>query len=246
MPHLNGNGLHKLSSSPQPSSGLRSESSDYEGVSLGTHSTRFSQLSPSNDISLKRFSDRSNPPPSPAITDFESYSVFSDNEPHVPPAPAPSINYETMSGISDSVSRRGDLPVNGVHGPHRLPPGYHHINHHHPHHQHQQPPPYDHHSAYTQSRYSNLPLAHYGRSGGRGAAPLAYPLHNLDSQSESESTFSFSTVNTGSHDIFHYDSVHDVTPPGRPPSPATVVSEHRLPDSPASPVSESELSDTSH
>ncbi len=69
---------------------------------------------------------------------------------------------------------------------------------------------------------------------------MSQPDH---ADTEVESVFSVVTTQTENvqESGFHYNSINDVTPPGRPPSPATVteVSVQRGPPmSPASPISE--------
>lgn len=216
--------------------------------------------------------DPSNPPPSPmtlrrsptALTDIEDdESVFSDtmSEFPVPPGPTPSLNYDDMGSdnLSFSVSQSQYPATISGRAPNPLllqqqqrsvypyPPyhynggGYHHSSALPNGHGHQwgvpkraQPPtngknPYNCH--------------HY---------PTSHTRKELDSlaRTETESTISITTVSTenrGDEEYFDNDEAMSYAPPGRPPSPVTVVSEYPAPpmspDSTLSGFSEDECSE---
>ena len=224
-----------------------------------------SNLSPSADGTCKRYSagglstDPSNPPPSPitiqpsfAMTELgDAFSAVSQgySEFNYPRAPNPSLDYDEMSSASLSVSqrripaalnggihhdprmyggrgggvvvRRGNPLMNNHHHHERYyqPPGLHN---HHPHNAHPHP---SHSHSHTQSSQ------HYHQNHHRLHQNHHFPFQAQD-QVEIESTISMTTAHTDNP----YDSIHDVTPPGRPPSLATEISEHynHIPTSPVS------------
>ena len=200
---------------------------------MGTDSTHVANnTSPSSDNVFKRWSnDPSGPPPSLCQSylprEYDGVSAISSYDGRNPPPP--SVNYDAMSDMSYSVSRK-DYPV-AMNGDHSY-----HVQRGNP----------------LMSRYLHNERCYYNHHLHSHAHPPRthnhsnqYNMHRLRQQEqdtltlETESTFSMATTaQTDNHDVFRYDSMHDVTPPGRPPSPATEISEHRIPMSPRSAISE--------
>ena len=185
------------------------------------------------------------------------------------PAPAPSVDWENMSALSVSASQGGIrlTNMNGGQGSenfHQRPPmisnphhpqagnpllyqqralGLHGNNHHYQGNGH----PYGNRPGSINSsvisgnsrsrvhgRYPPSVMSHF--RGGRGNTPHSYITDANYDEAETETVFSQSTLNT-ENGVFGYD---DRTPPGRPPSPATITeySERRIPLTPTSKISE--------
>ena len=215
--------------------------------------------------------DPSNPPPSPmtlrrsftALTDIEDdESVFSEtiSEFPVPPGPTPSLNYDVDFGsdnLSFSVSQsQFPATINGrapnpllVHQQQRSMYPY---------------PPYHHNGGYPHP--TALQGGHGHHWGGPKRVqdptngknpyqnnchhyPPSHPRKELDSiaRTETESTISMTTVSTENRDDYFEEEAMSYAPPGRPPSPVTVVSEYPAPpispDSTISGFSEDECSE---
>lgn len=202
---------------------------------------------------------------STALTDIEDeQSLFSEHmsEFPVPPAPNPSLNYDAdmvSDNLSYSVSQnRYPATISGKsHNPLLV----------HQYRQHNG-------SHYNNGGYPLTPQRGYWSSNGgvtpqtiedkRGGVQQRivgkYPYSNtyqnhfpssnahkeLDSlaRTETESTISVTTVSTENHDDYQYEDMMLYPPPGRPPSPVTVVSDYPPPAPPMSPDSTlSEVSD---
>ena len=205
--------------------------------------------------------DPSNPPPSPmtlrrsptALTDIEDdESVFSEtiSEFPVPPGPTPSLNYDVDLGsdnLSFSVSQsQFPATINGR-APNPLLV-----------HQQQQRPmyaylPYPHNGGYPHPTALQGGHGHHWGGPKRVQQPTngknpyqnnchhypppSHPRKELDSvaRTETESTISMTTVSTENRDEYFEEEAMSYAPPGRPPSPVTVVSEY--PPPPISPDS---------
>ena len=211
--------------------------------------------------------DPSNPPPSP-ITNQPSFimtelgDAFSAmySEDNYPMAPNPSLNYDEMSSASLSVSQR-QIPAalnGGIHHDPRMQPMYggrgggvvmrrgnplHAMNHHHHNHERYYHPGAHSHHSHNAHPHPSQPHNHTMQSAQHYHQNHHHHLHQnhhfpfqAHDQLETESTLSMTTAHTDNQ----YDSIHDVTPPGRPPSLATEISEHyhHIPTSPASLASE--------
>ena len=179
------------------------------------------------------------------------------------PPPNPSVDWENMSALSISASQKGmrlaNMNGNGRDHYHRqTAPGnpLHYQHHHHPmavgfrgHAYRGNGHPYSNHGG----AISGIPGISGGPGGGRrlqGHYPPSALSHlrsreagNYDT-AETETVFSQSTINTEneSQSVFAYD---DCTPPGRPPSPATITeySERRIPPSRISEYTDEDLED---
>lgn len=191
-----------------------------------------------------------------ALTDIEDdVSVFSQtmSEYPIPPVPNPSLNYDLVSdNVSYSVSQSQFPAANtGGRAPNPLLLG-------------QSRHPYYHNppSGYYYPQQQPPPTAPQWTGGKRGGAPTerkeyppsdyhhyppSHPRKELDSlaRTETESTISMTTVSTENRDEYLYEEeVMSYAPPGRPPSPVTVVSDYHPPAPPMSPDSTlSEFSD---
>ena len=254
---------YKQAESPQPR--VDSVSDYYSDISRNTNTTQIGSHISHGSMYKQRQSmamDPSNPPPSPmtlahshnALTDIEDdISVFSQtmSEYPIPPVPNPSLNYDLVSdNLSYSVSQSHFQATISGRAPNPLLLGqqpnhpYYNGGYHYPQQQQQvanqwapkrgQDDQPDQGKQYSSSDYHHYPPSH--------------PRKELDSlaRTETESTISMTTVSTENQDEYLYDNEEGMSyaPPGRPPSPVTVVSDYHPPAPPMSPDSTlSEISD---
>ncbi len=252
---------YKQTESPQPR--VDSVSDYYSDISRNTNTTQIGSHISHGSMYKQRQSggtDPSNPPPSPmtlarshmALTDIEDdVSVFSQtmSEYPLPPVPNPSLNYDLVSdNLSYSVSQSHYPAAISGRAPNPLLLGqarhsyYHNGSYYYP--QQQQPlqptaPQWtsDKRGQTEEKGYPPSDYHHY---------PPSHPRKELDSlaRTETESTISMTTLSTENHDEYLYEDRMSYTPPGRPPSPVTVVSDYHPPAPPMSPDSTlSEFSD---
>lgn len=246
--------------------------SDFSNGTITTQLGNGSNASSSHNGPFKRncglSTDPSNPPPSPmterhsrfstALTDIEDdQSVFSEHmsEYPVPPPPNPSLNYDVdivSDNLSYSVSQnRFPATISGrthnnlmqQYKQYNYPNGGY--------------PPTPQRSQWysnggissqhhVDKRNSQRTNGKYPTNSYHHHFPPAHPRKELDSlaRTETESTISVTTVSTENHDDYQYEDMMSCPPPGRPPSPVTVVSEYPPPAPPMSPDSTlSELSE---
>ena len=250
---------YKQTESPQPRGD--SVSDYYSDISRNTNTTQIGSNISHGSLLKQRQSggtDPSNPPPSPmtlahshmALTDIEDdVSVFSQtmSEFPIPPVPNPSLNYDQVSdNVSYSVSQSqfhgaisGRAPNPLLLGQPRYP-YYHNNNYYYPQQQptQPQPPQWNKRGQPGEKEYPPSDYHHY---------PPSHPRKELDSlaRTETESTLSMTTVSTENHEEYLFEEEGmSYAPPGRPPSPVTVVSDYHPPAPPMSPDSTlSELSD---
>ena len=204
---------------------------------------------------------------STALTDIEDdQSVFSEHmsEYPVPPPPNPSLNYDVdivSDNLSYSVSQnRFPATISGrAHNNSLLMQQYRQYNY--PHYNNGGHPPTPQRNQWSSNggisfqhngdnsvdpQHTNGKYPYSSTNSYHHHFPPAHPRKELDSlaRTETESTISITTVSTENHDDYHYEDMMSCPPPGRPPSPVTVVSEYPPPAPPMSPDSTlSELSE---
>ncbi len=254
---------YKQAESPQPR--VDSVSDYYSDISRNTNTTQIGSHISHGSMYKQQHqpmaTDPTNPPPSPmtlahsynALTDIEDdISVFSQtmSEYPIPPVPNPSLNYDLVSdNLSYSVSQShypatisGRAPNPLLLGQQPNHPYYHNGGYHYPQQQvaNQWAPKRGQDQPNQGKQYPPSDYHHY---------PPSHPRKELDSlaRTETESTISMTTVSTENQDEYLYDeegTCMSYAPPGRPPSPVTVVSDYHPPAPPMSPDSTlSEISD---